>query len=77
MIIERKGTKILAENQKHIDQVIRNASFFKKIKGVVGDSDDEEDHRAQASTRTEINNDAQASLFKRGTYSRAGFIRIR
>jgi hypothetical protein len=33
-IIEQKGTKIVAENQKHI--VTRNAPLFKKIKGVSG-----------------------------------------
>jgi hypothetical protein len=46
--------------------VTRNASFFKKIKVVVGDSDDEEDHRAQASRRTQINNDLmQAPVLRR------------
>ena len=41
-VTERKGTKIIAENQRH--QVTRNASFFKKLKEVERESDGAEDN---------------------------------
>ena len=39
-VTERKGTKIIAENQRH--QVTRNASLFKKLKEVERESDEAE-----------------------------------
>ena len=41
-VTERKGTKIIAENQRH--QVTRKVSFFKKLKEVERESDDAEDN---------------------------------
>ncbi len=66
-IIEHKGTKIVAENQNHI--VTRNASFFKKIKGGVAESEDE-DYRPNVSTRAEINDDVEAPVLRRSTRRR-------
>ncbi len=58
---EHKGTKIVAENQNHI--VTRNASFFKKIKGGVAESEDE-DYRPNVSTRAEIKDDVEAPVLR-------------
>ena len=41
-VTERKGTKIIAENQRH--QVTRKVSFFKKLKEVERESDDADDN---------------------------------
>ena len=66
-IIEHKGTKIVAENQNHT--VTRNASFFKKIKGGVAESEDE-NYRANVSTRAEINDDVEAPVLRKSTRRR-------
>ena len=39
-ITEQKGTKIVANNQRHT--ITRNASFFKKIKGDMREPDEDE-----------------------------------
>ena len=51
-VIERKGTKIVAENRRHT--VTRNTSFFKWIKGDVRESDEDEYFKDRALT-TEMN----------------------
>ena len=58
-VIERKGTQIVAENERHT--ITRNASFFKKIKEGMRESDEDEvfNHRA---TMTELNNGTQALI---------------
>jgi hypothetical protein len=58
-VIERKGTKIVAENRRHT--VTRNASFFKWINGDVRESDEDEYFKDRALT-TEMNNEVQAPM---------------
>jgi hypothetical protein len=58
-VIERKGTKIVAENRRNT--VTRNASFSKWIKGDVRESDEDEYFKDRALT-TEMNNEVQAPM---------------
>ena len=58
-VIERKGTRIVAENERHT--ITRNASFFKKIKEGMRESDEDEVFNRRA-TMTELNNGTQAPI---------------
>ena len=58
-ITERKGTQIIAKNERHT--IIRNASFFKKIKEGMRESDEDEVFNPRA-TMTELNNGTQAPI---------------
>ena len=67
-VIERKGTKIGAENQRH--QVTRNISFFKKIKNTVRKSEDEEEYNTPTDTEPaerEQNEEAQEPVLLKST----------
>lgn len=68
-VIERKGTKIVAENQRH--RVVRNASFFKRIKDTVTESDDEQYSVSENKTpEEEKNKDVPEPAVRRSTRRR-------
>ena len=67
-VIERKGTRIVAENQRH--QATRNASFFKKIKNTIRKSEDEEQYNTLKDTEPaerEQNEEVQEPVLRRST----------
>ena len=74
-VIERKGTKVVAKNRTHT--VTRNASFFKRIKGDVRESDEDEYFKDRATTternhevQAPMNRDVQAPILRRSTRNR-------
>lgn len=74
-VTERKGTKIVANNQRHT--ITRNASFFKKIKGDMREPDEDEIFNSRTTTaemnnemQAPINNQVEAPVLRRSTRNR-------
>ena len=74
-VTEWKGTKIVANNQRHT--ITRNASFFKKIKADMRELDEDEIFNSRTTTaetnnemQAPINNQVEAPVLRRSTRNR-------